>query len=113
MKQTLKNLLAGICLAAASVAAVAPALAADISGRVRAVRGNNLVINSGGRNITVDVSKNTRIELDRNNRGHNSHNRNRHDQRISLHQIRAGDYVRIDVDRRGRNYFARDIEVRR
>lgn len=110
MKRTLKNLLAGFCLAVTSVAVTTPALADDdfdIYGRVKSKTSNSIVVNSNGRTIKVQVTPMTKIEAEYHRGGDD------YDRRISLSNIRVGEPVKIEAYRRGNQYVAEDIEVRR
>ncbi len=114
--KNLKTLFAGICVAIASISATTSALAQNFDGRVRAVRSNLIVVDHDRRTTNIRVDSRTRITADyRNNRhfDHRNGHHNNHNKKISLSSIRSGDWVRVNADRRGRDYVANHIEVRR
>lgn len=114
--KNLKTLFAGICVAIASISASTSVLAQNFDGRVRAIRPNLIVVDHDRRTTNIRVDSRTRITADYRNNKHFDHRGGRHDnrdKRISLSNIRSGEWVRVNADRRGRDYVANHIEVRR
>lgn len=108
MKHKLNSFIAGFCCSLAIF--TAPAWAdndIDIVGRVKSKTANSIVVNSAGRAIKIVVTPMTKIEAEYHRGSHD------YDRRISLHNIRNGEWVKVEAIPNKNSYLAKEIEVRR
>ena len=111
MQRFLKNIFAGLCFATATTITT-PALADyDIVGQVKAITPSSITVDTMGTPVTIMVTPMTDIEAEYKSGPFD------YDRRISLSDIKVGEWVKIDAIPQGMptniKYVAEDIEVRR